>query len=361
MAPEHITARYSGYTSCTKMLSPRPHYASSGLITEVIENLIRDYILSLVDSFRDILGSEKFSEAILEAGLTRLEAGASYPLPCPNPTKTFEGINVVGVDGGSFGLSLHPLRMIIARTAVFSHSQNIDRPLNLRDCWRASVVLLREIGPLEDCMRRKSRETLASLEATTVAELVEEYASALDVVIWDGPLYTRRFLRRQYSAVKALADRAIMCIRVVKNVSSARIARTLGLRGITDADIFSYSLPLGFRTPLFLYDGPLVRGLPGDMKPIFFYAKTEQGVLRFEFPLWMLEEYGARRIIDIIAADLTLGGGISYVVSRADQLARFREEEKRHIFFRIVQILEDYGFGRPVMFNQNRWGRFLRK
>ena len=163
-----------------------------------------------------------------------------------------------------------------------------------------------------------------------------------------------------YSAIRVLTDRAIICIKVVKNAFSSRIAKWSGIVGLTDADLFSYYLPPGYRTAMFTYDDSIVRKIPSDMRPVFFYVKTRQMViLRYEFPIWILEEYGIEYVLRIIGTDLALGNGFSYVINRADKIARFSEEEKRYLSFKVFELLKKYGFETILTFNEKRWNKYM--
>lgn len=335
-------------------------FVSSKLIMAALEEAVKEFITK---RFRYGI-SENFVEAVIDKardnGVVVLEGAYSLPMPKLNPIKEFEDKNIIGVDGGAFSLKLHPIRIIIARTGVFCHSQRNSKQLDLRGVWRATFSILRRNGNIEEHIRRKIREILVSIESTTIKEIATEYGRDIDAIIWDGPLYSKKFFYTLYGAIKVLTDRAIICIKVVKNVFSSRLAKWSGIVGLTDADLFSHYLRPGYRTTMFTYDDSIIKKIPRDMRPVFFYVKTSQMIiLRYEFPMWTLEEYGVDYVLRIIGTDLAFGNGFSYMISRADKIARFNEEEKRYLSFRIFELLKKHGFETLLTFNERRWNRYM--
>ena len=332
------------------------------VILEAIERTLGNALTKLRRNKINVDVLENMVYNASECGIVVLEDKFFYRIGSVAPNVVLRGKNVVGVDGGVFSLLLYPIRFVIARSGVFSLSMRSDRKFNVRGIWRVNFSILEACGSVDDKIRRKVREVLVSVESRTVREIATEYGGEIDVVFWDGPMYTRRFFRETYAALKALGDRAIMCVRVVKNPFASKLARAAGIDALSDADIFSFFLDPNTRTAMFLYDGETVRNVPRDYRPVFMYIKTSQRVVfRYEFPYWMLEEYGSDAVLDIIYADLALGNGLSYMVGRADSLARFSDEEKRYIAFRIFTVLKNHGFSDFLTFNQRRWGRFLSK
>jgi len=335
-------------------------YISATVIMDAIELAVRKALSNHINGKIRGLVVDDILEKGEENGVIPLENEFFYKLPDVNPMDVLRGRNIVGVDGGAFSLRLHPLRIVIAKTAVYALSMNSDRSFDIKDVWKFSVSILRKNGNVVEQVRRKIKEVLVSLEASTIRELAEEYSNIIDIVIWDGPLYTRKFFNKFYTAIKSLVDRAIICIKIVKNPFSSWLSKTINLESLSDADMLSYYLFPNMRTAMFLFDGKIVANIPYDMKPVFFYVKTGQRVIvRYEFPYGLIEEYGKEEILRIISADLQLGSGISYVVSRADKIARFCDEEKRHIAYRIFIAFKKCGVTDLLMYNQLRWGRFL--
>jgi len=335
-------------------------FVSSKLIMTALEEAVKEFITKKL-KYR-VAGHfvESVIDKAIDNGVVALEGTYSLPMPKLNPTKELEDKSIVGVDGGAFSLKLHPMRIVIARTGIFCHSQRNGTQFDLRGVWRATFSVLRRNGNIEEQIRRKIREILVSIESTTIKEIATEYGRDIDAFIWDGPLYSKKFFQAMYSAIRVLTDRAIICIKVVKNAFSSRIAKWSGIVGLTDADLFSYYLPPGYRTAMFTYDDSIVRKIPSDMRPVFFYVKTRQMViLRYEFPIWILEEYGIEYVLRIIGTDLALGNGFSYVINRADKIARFSEEEKRYLSFKVFELLKKYGFETILTFNEKRWNKYM--
>ncbi len=349
---------------CHPMLSVKhrleSEYIPSLAIMDAIESAIKE-VLSKYLSRK--LGDDillKIVDRSEDSGIIPLEDGIIKGMPEINPLTIFKGKNVVGVDGGAFSLRLHPFRVIIARTAVFGLSMRNNETFGAKDVWRFSVSIIRRRGGVPEQVRRKVRDILMSLETVTIRELAEEYGSVLDVVFWDGPIISRRYFKKFYSAIKSLVDRAIICIKIVKNPFSTWLSGITNVEALTDADLLSMYLPPNTRTIMFLYDNKLVNGVPYYMKPVFFYVKTKgRVVFRYEFPYCVLEEYGKDQVLEIISADLQLGNGFSYVIGRADKIARFCDEEKRYIAFRVLSAFKKCGIADILMYNQLRWGRYL--
>ncbi len=333
---------------------------SANAIIMAVERALRRAIMEVWKECRRIGILDEIAALAEDHGIIMLEDSIIKRMPQVKPLGILKGRNIVGVDGGVFSLKLYPFRIIVARSGVYSFPMRDYAGFGVRNIWRFILSVLRSRGRIEEQLRKKMREVLFYVESTTVREIAEEYGSAIDVVFWDGPMYTRRHLRKQYSTIKSLSDRAIMCIRVVKNPFSSRLLKGTKMDSLTDADVLSYYLRPNMRTSMFLLDNRFVRGIPRDLKPVFFYVKTDLRVLlRYEFPYWMLEEYGIDDILNIIAADLAMGNGFSYVVGRADFIARFSEDERRYIAFKIFRMLRENGFPDFLTFNQRRWGKFL--
>lgn len=334
---------------------------SHTLLTRILEDVIRSYIKkSTIGSLSNQFIEELIDKAIDSGVVVPLESKYRYDVPRVDPLMALKNKAIVGVDGGVFSIKLHPMRIILAKSAVFFHSQRPDFDYDIKGVWRTSVTILRRAGNLEEQLRRNMRDALVNIESQTVKELAEEYGGYIDAVFWDGPLYTSRRISRFYSAIKTLANRAIICIKSVKNSFASRIAQVAEMPELTDADLYVVYLKHNQRSSVFIYEGGYASRLPEDMKPAFFYVKSQQKImLRYEFPYWTVEEFGLDYVLRLIFADLALGNGISYVISRADGLARFSDQEKRHLIYRVLRVLKESGVDEAMLFNERRWARFI--
>lgn len=334
---------------------------SCRLFPTALENLIKALItsspvLSLTKSFVE----DTIDKAIDSGLILPVEDGYKHKTPRVDPIKALKNKAIVGIDGGAFNIKLHPVRLILLRSAIFTCSRRVDFNCDLKGLWKTSIALQRNLSGGDDQLRRKTRELLMDLEVQTVKEFLEEYGAHIDALFWDGPLYTLRHLNKLYSVVKALTNRAIICIKLVKNSFASRISQAAGGLEFSDADLYVAYLGPNERSSIYIYNGGFASKLTDDMKPAFFYLKSPQRVmLRYEFPSWVLDEFGVNYVLNIICADLALGNGLSYVISKADSLARFSDDEKRQLAFCVLKILREIGVENVVLFNEKRWARFL--
>ena len=338
-----------------------PEILSHMLLPRILENVIRNYIAkSHIGSLTNNYVESLIDKAIDSGIIIPIERRYKYEIPKVDPLLILKNKAIVGVDGGGFAIKLHPMRIILAKSAVFFHSQHPNFNYDIKGVWRTSVAILRRTGNVEEQLRIKMREMLVDVEVQTVKEIAEEYGGFIDAIFWDGPLYTSRYMNKFYSAVKTLTNRAIICIKSVKNSFASRIARVSDAYELTDADLYVTYLNPNQRSSAYIYNGNLVSKLPEDMKPVFFYVKSPQKImLRYEFPYWVIEEFGLDYVLNLIYADMALGDGISYVISRADNLARFSDQERRYLIYRVLRVLKESGVDETILFNERRWARFF--
>ncbi|MCR8455146.1 MAG: DNA double-strand break repair nuclease NurA [Candidatus Korarchaeota archaeon] len=352
---------YSKEEQCNTESSEKVGKHPCKLISAAIEDLIRSFVKSspVRNLTKDVI--ESIIDKAIDSGIViPIESRYKYEVPHVDPIQALKNKAIVGVDGGVFPIKLHPVRLILARSAVFTYSRRIDFDYNLRGIWKSSIAIQQSLGDSEEQIRRKIREMLLDLEVQTVKEFLNEYGAHIDAFFWDGPLYTSRYLSKLHSAVKALTNRSIICVKLVKNSLASRISQVIKGRGFSDADIYVAYLGVNERSSIFVYNDGYASKLADDMKPAFFYLKSPQRViLRYEFPSWVLEEFGINYVLDLVYADLALGNGLSYVIGKADGIARFSDEEKKQLTLHVIKAIRENGIEDAFFFNERRWARFL--
>lgn len=329
-------------------------------ISDYLGNVLKDIIENSAIANMSRREIEELLNLLVDSKIVEpLEDSFKVSVRTVDPIQILSDKSIVGIDGGAFTIKFHPLRFIIAKSAIFTHTQRF-RAQGVRGIWRTAFSIVRKSGNFEELLRRKVREVLVKVESKTTLEVIEEFGDNIDAIFWDGPLYNRRYFDEFYNVVKAARDFSVPIIKLVKNSFSARIAQYLGFDELSDADLFSAFLGSRERSAFFLYKGPMAVDLPIKFRPVFFYVKTSNKlILRYEFPYWVLEEYGSGYIQRIIYADMQLGGGLSYVLMRADNLARFTDQERRRIVYHIISALRKNGLDDVLLFNERRWARFL--
>ena len=332
-------------------------------ISDVLGDVLRGFISksSLARINRNSI-IEILRSAINDGLLVPLESDSKFKIRIQkvDPIRALNDKNITGIDGGAFSIKFHPIRLIMAKSAVFMHTQKLFFKGAIKGVWRTSVSILRKVGNMEEQVRRRTKRLLVELESRTVLEIIEEYDNSIDAIFWDGPLYGMRFFDRYYEVVRKAKDYAIPVIKLVKNSFASRITSFFGLSDIFDADLFSMLLDNNERSTVYLLENKLSRQLPESLKPVFFYVKTPNRlIVRYEFPYWVIEDYGLAYILRLIYADMQLGGGISYVLSKADQIARFTDQEKRRIIYHVISVLKKNGLDDILLFNERRWSKFF--
>lgn len=310
----------------------------------------RDFLDKLIASF------------ISKGALDIYEESFIIPVDIEEPHKILSDLNLLAVDGSSLVFKGHPVRLIIARSGVYSHSQRLTNVLRVNGVYMSTVRLVDEYPSfidLDDVLRRFESETLAFVESKTIIDIVEKNdGKDIDFILHDGPLYFHHGFKYTYEAVQVLYDFGVPIIGLVKNSYSRLIADLMGLRNILDSDILSYHLPNGARSAFFINKISNQYVVSDDLQVVSAYYMTPKGnLLRIDVPYWVFESYGARKLMEIIAADVMMGGGnTSYLVSMADKKAKFSDYEKKSILEALRKLIYGSGFNDEFFYNHKRWG-----
>jgi len=212
---------------------------------------------------------------------------------------------------------------------------------------------------IDDLLRKYESETLSFVESKTIIDIVEkDKGENIDFVIHDGPLYFPNGFKYTYEMSQILYNLGVPIISLVKNSYSRLIADLMGLKNLIDSDILSYHLPNGARSAFFINKSSNQFVVSEALQVVSAYYMTPKGnLLRIDVPYWVFESFGAKRIIEIVAADVMMGGGnTSYLVSMADRKAKFSDYEKRAILLELRKMIYGSGFHNEFFFNHKRWG-----
>jgi len=286
-----------------------------------------------------------------------LEDRPIFKIDIDKPYSVFNNMTVIGVDGSSLVFKGHPLRLIITRSAVFSHSQRRINVVRINGVYKVLVRIVDELpflGDIDDFLRILESYTLSYLESTTINEICKKYgADLIDLVLKDGPLYNinNEGISDMLSSLYKLG---IPIIGVVKNSYSKFVTKAINIDNMFDSDFFSFLLVPNSRSPFFM----LVDEKSEQHKLVMTYYMTpRRTIMRIEVPYWVYEEYGPDLIASYIAADTILGKGhFSYILSRADKISKFSENEKKILLRQLEKMLLSYGSKAPYFFNEYRWG-----
>ncbi len=306
------------------------------------------------------LNSEIFNSLKVEF----LEYEAIIDVPQLEPHKVFSDLNIMAVDGASVVFKGHPIRLVVARSGVFSHSQRLTNVLRLNNTPKSTLRIVDAYGEfldIDDLIRKVESETLAYIESETIIELVDKLdVDDIDYVFHDGPLYFPNGFEYTYDMVKFLYEKGVPIISIVKNSYSRTIMEMLGNPRYLDSDFFSFFLKPGTRSPFFVNENPKQEVKESELKNVSSYYMTPNGALiRIDVPYWVFEDYGATKIIEIVASDISLGNGKhSYLLKKADRIAKFTEYEKKKLLRELEFILSSAGFNEQSFYNHKRWGLY---
>ncbi|MCD6490866.1 MAG: DNA double-strand break repair nuclease NurA, partial [Candidatus Korarchaeota archaeon] len=337
-------------------------WGSQRNILAAIEKMISKTIVNtnfLPDPQR-VIDSLKTNDNLVEL----LEDKLLYKLRNARAHTVFKDMNVIGIDGSSFSIRGHPIRIIVARSGIFVHSQRLRNVIRVSGPYK---VIIRTLGPsgrdFEEDLRRAETESLAFIESKTALELANNFSMNVDLFFRDGPLYFPFGYDYDIETNIELSKLGIPQINVVKNCASQAVMASVDCNYMYDSDFFAYYLKPLWRSAFFLlkdvkFASNIKLQIDLDIKPVFTYVMSPKGnLIRYEIPYWVFSEYEPEIILDYITADLLLGeGNMSYIISRADSIAKFSELEKRMISEIFRKTVIKLGYKSPLFFNQIRWG-----
>ena len=296
-----------------------------------------------------------------------LEDNFLLPVVMVKPHEVLNNMNIVGVDGSSVVFRGHPFRLIIARSAVYTHSQKLVNVLRLYGLYKSTLRIVDEYPlffDIDDVLRRFESETLSFIESETIIDIGKKFGSDhIDLIIHDGPLYFPNGAEYTANMLKVLYELDIPIVGIVKNSFSRLIVDLLGGGFYLDSDFLSFHLRENYRTSFFVNNKV---GLldDRDLRVVSSYYMTPKGnLLRIDVPLWVFEQFGSEKIIDIVVSDIAIGGGsYSYVLGKADKMAKFSEHERERLLRYLKMIINQFGFHEDKFYNHVRWGLYgLRK
>ena len=275
--------------------------------------------------------------------------------------------NLLGSDGSSFVLRVHPFRIIIARSGIYLYSlKPIPNKISFLGAYDSTFSFVENLtgDSLEDAIKRAESRVLADLETRSVLQFIDEIDGAIDLVIMDGPLYHPVTYDINLKFLKELYYQRIPVIYIVKNSVSRRFTRLLGIP-LLDSDFLAYKLRPNERTPAIIVKnilsdkGELI-GIENKLRPVSFYYMSPKRILfRIDVPLWVVEDYLLENIVKWSISDILLGGGTkSFMISKAESVAKFSESEKKYIKAFLEKLLAQHGIISPSTYNQFRWGVF---
>ena len=340
------------------------HVLENGEIETILNNIskvvIKNYVGKNVfpKSIMDRLSLEIFEGLNIEF----FEQNAKIEVKTKSPHHVFNELNILAVDGSSIVFKGHPVRIIIARSGVFSHSQRLTNVIRLIGPYRSVFRIVDDYEgyvDIEDALRKYESETLAFVESQTIIDISEMLnVGEIDFIFHDGPLYFPNGFEYTYEMANYLYKTGTPLISVVKNSYSRTIMQKLGLKGFLDSDFFAYNLKPGTRSPFFLNENPNYEIDNYDLKPVSCYFMTPAGsLLRIDVPYWVFEDYGAEKIVEIVAADVYLGSGKhSYFLKMADKKAKFSDYEKKKLLRELESLIFRAGYNEGSFYNHKRWG-----
>lgn len=296
--------------------------------------------------------------------------------------------NLVGFDGASVAIRTSSVSIVYARAGSYGYSQRLTEKerlsfngINRIWCDIAPIIplvpnsLVTDEGlkhlMIEDFEKKykgPDKILMAEIEAQAQVEslatilCVKAYESLIDLILIDGPMYIAQdgfessLTRAQYLKKKALPH-----FSVVKNLIASPVMNAAGQKkNWTDFAFFATSLQPGDRSCAFLRHDEGKFTIPHPcLKRVFFYYKTLQGDLfRYELPLWVWEQERDRRsLLDCCIADSLLGGGgMSFVIKKADQFVRIRKNLRLLLRSSYFSRLKDKNIELSEPYNQKRWG-----
>ncbi|MGQ4890943.1 MAG: DNA double-strand break repair nuclease NurA [Candidatus Njordarchaeia archaeon] len=296
-----------------------------------------------------------------------LEDELLFPVSLGKPHEVLNNMNIVGVDGSSVVFRGHPFRLIIARSAVYTHSQKLVNVLRLYGLYKSTLRIVDEYPlffDIDDVLRRFESETLSFIESETIIDIGKKFGSDyVDLIVHDGPLYFPNGTSYTENMLRVLYELDIPIVGIVKNSFSRLIVDIIGGGFYLDSDFFSFHLKENFRTSFFLNNKV---GLVDDrdLRVVSAYYMTpKKNLLRIDVPLWVFEQLGPEKIMEIIVADIAIGGGsYSYVLGKADKIAKFSEFERGRLLSYLKLVIHGLGFHEDKFYNHVRWGLYgLRK
>lgn len=326
-------------------------------LEELLEGSLKsDFTLPSPDEVMEVLSREGSYVVPLEDSLIK-------PCRLVRPHVVLQNKTLVGIDSSAFVFKGHPIRLVVARSAVSVYSQRRLRVLRVRNPYLYVVEVVQASGAddLEEEFVRTESRAMALAESRTAIDLASRARREIDAVFFDGPMYSRHTHDISLETLKELQQRELPSVHVVKNCSASRIMSLCGCLGLLDSDFFSYYLRPGFRSCFFLWKsvvlGDITVDAPSDLLPVYAYFMTwSRHLLRVEVPRWVFEALGPEGVEALVISDLLLGGrSASYLISRADRLARFSERERSMLEFTLRILARRLGFVSPEFFNQTRW------
>ncbi len=317
--------------------------------------------------------------------IKRLDPNIVYPIDITEPTDILNELNIVGFDGGSIAIYNYSCSTVYARGGSFAYSQgrgerrlSLESGINRIWCDTAVNVAARpgvlseevhqwtldqcaddvhEEMIIQDQVKRAEVWALALVEASSTALCLQEFWGKIDIVFLDGPQFvSREGFEPSLTRLKLLQNLGVPSIAIVKNPSGSPIMRACGISDTSDTAFFEYLEP-GERSPMFLRIDEGKKKIPSkNLRRVFWYYKTQRGfICRCEIPHWCYQENGFK-FDEIVGADSALDGGkMSFVIGRADSIARIRSSMRT-----TMRALQKAGFSAHQVqysepYNQKRW------
>lgn len=241
-------------------------------------------------------------------------------------------------------------------------------------------------------VRMEYHAAVAQARALSRPATVAETAPGLVVAFYDGslipsfafksqPPYRDRYVQASQRLLAASAATRIPLLGYI-DTSYARDALTMvgalapqpnaanadepppNSRGLSDALLWQGQLGWGDRTPAFRsarYD--LARlGLDDDpaSEVAFVYLQTalDRPPARIEFPRWLLDEGVLDRVMDVLRAEVIVGGGYPYPIEAADAVAVISAVDRAQFYtlFQEFAMREglDFTFSRKALSKSRR-------
>jgi len=330
-------------------------YVIKALVDTILRNSANNSILPTPDEVYAALSKEL-------SYITPLENQLIMNISVIQPFKVFRGLTLVGIDSSSFVFRGHPLRLIIARSGVFVYSQRTMKILRVFNPFKYVLGIVHSLDDeLDEEISRFESRCMSYVEIKTAETIAKTVPDLVDIIFFDGPIFTKHNYDLMLDLLKLLKEKNIISFHVVKNCTSSKIMSASGYFGLLDSDFFSYYLKPGQRSCFMIWKKVIIGNkeinVPEEFLPVFAYFMTwKKQLLRVEVPKWIYDKYGLELIERIIVSDIILGNKeTSYMISRADRLAKFSERERRMLEFNLRVLAQRLGFSSPEFYNQKRW------